>query len=294
MVITRFADNNKPKLFLYSISILIFAVLLFPNLVSADLGPKPSTTIFLTYDKEVISDNVFYAAMLVCIKADNEFQFVNKDLDSHLNIKEYNPEEDCYWQPSYLSWGGDCRKSKCEFSYMLPDRFKLAVYVPSRDNVYISDEVLRENFNSTYEANISPNGVIEIKETTSFLKSDQSKTIKSFLLALFLTLALELIVAKIYISVKKISRRLLRSVLIVNFISLAIVWSVFPILKTEILIVMAAEIFAVIFETGFIYLLNRKELNLGKAIFLSFIMNMTSFFVGGFILLFILNFIPYF
>lgn len=269
-------------------AILILAILLFslvPSLVSADIGPKPSADIHVTLNGQSIQDTTFNAKMLTCQNEEN--QFPARDVIPQLNISEYDSANNCYWRPAELAWGGNCQNGNCHFNYFLPSEFRLAVYLPSQDKVYLSAEVTRENFRSTFEANLLSDGNINLQETTPFIQSNSAKNIKTFFIALILTLILELIVALIYVSSTKISKKVLISVLIANVISLPIVWFIFPLLKIIPLAILLGEIFAFVFEGYFIHLLNKDVLTLKKSFVLSILMNLASLIIGGFIFLFL-------
>jgi len=274
----------KNKFILFIFAFLIFSIL--PNFVFADLGPKPSADIHVTLNEQSVQDATFNAKMLICINEDKEY-FPEDDLIPQLNISEYNPTNNCYWKPAEFAWGGNCKNGNCHFNYFLPSEFRLAVYLPSQDKVYLSAEVTRENFRSTFEANLLSDGSITLQETTPFVQSNSAKNIRSFFIALILTLILELLVALIYISSTKISKKVLFSVLIANIISLPIVWFVFPLLKITLLAILLGEIFAFVFEGYFLHLLNKDILPLKKSFVLSILMNLASLIIGGFIFLFL-------
>ena len=127
--------KNKPV-------ILITILLVFlpvTDLVSADIGPKPSADIHVTLNGQDVPDSSFNAKMLTCQK--EETSFYDRNLIPQLNISEYDSAGNCYWRPAEVAWGGDCKNSNCNFDYFLPSEFRLAVYLPSQDKVYLSAEV---------------------------------------------------------------------------------------------------------------------------------------------------------
>ncbi len=269
-------------------AILILAILLLslvPSLVSADIRPKASADIHVTLNGQNIPDQTFDAKMLTCQNEEN--QFPARDVIPQLNISEFDSANNCYWKPAELAWGGNCQNGNCHFNYFPTSEFRLAVYLPSQDKVYLSTEVTRENFRSTFEANLLSDGSINLQETTPFVQNNSAKNIRSFFIALILTLILELIVALIYVSSTKIYKKSLISVLIANVISLPIVWFVFPLLKIIPLAILLGEIFAFVFEGYFIHLLNKDILPLKKSFVLSILMNLASLIIGGFIFLFL-------
>jgi hypothetical protein len=248
------------------------------SIVSADMGPKPNVDIDILYGGSLVSDASFNAVMLYCINDTKDYQ--DRHLIPQLNLSEYDSVKNCYWQPAFLAWGGDCKDSKCHFSYMPPREFKLAVYIPSLNKVFVTNEVSRANYNSNYRAELSPEGSAKIYETTLLPDS-----VRLFIEALIITLVIELFTAFIFIKIAKLPKRILVSVLIANLISLPIVWFVFPLLLNILLVMLLSEIFAVVFEAYFIHYFNKKRITLKKSFILSIIMNLASFLIGGFIFL---------
>jgi hypothetical protein len=195
-----------------------------------------------------------------------------------------DPDRGCYWTVAPMAWGGNCSQSSCRFNYFLPKSFRLSVYLPSQDRIYMSDEVTRRNFRSAFEAELLNDGGMILSETTPFRQSDTASHIRTFLIALGITLLLELLVALLYCYLAKVSRTVLISVLIANLISLPIVWFVFTLLDEYFLVIFLAELFAVVFEA---YFIAWRGLTLRKAFILSILMNAASFVIGGGITLFI-------
>jgi len=259
---------------------LIFSIL--PNFVFADIGPKPTVNINVLYNGNKISDSNFSAKMLMC--TNQNWGNPQEDLIPQLNISEYDSAKNCYWKPAPLTWGGDCRESKCYFFYMPPSEFKLAVYIPSLNKVFISNEISRKNFNSYYKVILNSDGSAEIYETTAVVVIKEN--VLYFIKALIITLIVELLVSLIYISRTKLPKKILISVLIGSLITLPIVWFIFPIIKiTPLVIILLSEIFAIIFEAYFIYYLNKQVITLKKSFVLSIIMNLASLIIGVFIFL---------
>jgi len=232
-----------------------------------------------------------------CDKLQSQKGMTNLSLQSHwaqcedencVKLMQLIPDEEkgCYWAVAPMAWGGECENAHCRFSYALPSKFKLAVYLPSEEEVYLSQEISRENFRSTFEADLISGGNINIVETTPFLKGDFVRNLIPFGFALFITLILELFVAYIFLLIIRFSKQVLIHVLIANVITLPIVWFVFPLLKIEFfMILILAEIFALAFEAYFLYWRNKGKLPLGKSFLLSILMNLASLFVGWFIYL---------
>lgn len=258
------------------IGILLFSF--FPYFVSADIGPKPSVNIDVLYNGNKISDASFSAKMLDCV--DEDIGYREAGLISQLNISEYDSVNNCYWIPAYLAWGGDCRDSKCYFGYFPPSEFKFAVYVPSLDKVFITNEISRTSFDSSYEATLNSDGSANIYETTSLVKKYD---ISLFIKALIITLIIELLVALIYLSRTKLPKKILISVLVGSLITLPIVWFIFPMIKIISLVILLSGIFAIVFEAYFIHYLNKQAITLKKSFVLSIMINLASLIIGGFI-----------
>jgi hypothetical protein len=99
--------------------------------------------------------------------------------------------------------------------------------------------------------------------------------------ALAATIALELLVATIYVSAFHLSRTILGWVPLGSVLTIPVVWFVFPLLPLPAgLVVGLAEVFVVAFETGFIYLASWRTTSLKHVAALSLLMNGASFLVG--------------
>jgi len=268
--------------------LLFFAILLFaiviPCAALADLGPKPSATIYITKNGLPIQDTIFDAELLIC-----KNEVYNKKTDEitpQLDLEIYDADRDCYWTTDELIWNYGCRSGMCSFSYYVPSKFKLAVYLPSNNKTYISDVTTREAFNSFFAANLQRDGSIETAEISNapiFMKN----ITQSFIISLIITLILELVVAWLYVTRTKKSKRILIFVVLGSIISLPVVWFssfMLPAFINNLAIVLiVVELFAVFFEAWFIYICNRKYIHFKEALLLSFVMNLVSFIVGRFI-----------
>ena len=150
--------------------------------------------------------------------------------------------------------------------------------------MYISDEIKKRDFRSTIKADLLPDGSITVKEITPFFQRDSVKEAMMFLFALVITLVLELFIALLYVVYTRTTRKILGSVFIANIISLPVVWLIITSSEKGLFIIIG-EVFAVVFESFFIYFLNKEILTLRKAFLLSMLMNLTSFIVGNSILM---------
>lgn len=270
----------------FSLLLIIVALIVFlPKNAKADLGPKPTVDIDVIYNQHRIPDSNFNAQMLNCVPHDlvqRESKY-QENLIPQLKINEYDSAKNCYWLPDGMASGGQCSKSSCHFGYRPPNEFKLAVFVTSINKLFITNEVSRINFNSRYKAELSPDGSAKISETTSVLSTGK---ISSFVKAFLLTIILELLVSLIFISIKKLPKKILVYVLLANIISLPIVWFLFPLIKLPwVAIIVMSEIFAILFEAYFVYFLGKKIISLKRSAILSVLNNLVSLLIGGFIYL---------
>ena len=109
-----------------------------------------------------------------------------------------------------------------------------------------------------------------------------------FILALVITLILELIVGLIFVKYIRLKEqnKILFAIFLANLISFPIVWFVFPLIKMDsLLLIIFVELFAILFEGIFMHYSLNKEFSLKNALILSSIMNFVSFFLGSTILI---------
>lgn len=107
----------------------------------------------------------------------------------------------------------------------------------------------------------------------------------NFLLALLVTLVIETLIAALYRLIFRLPKSVLWWVPVASLLSLPVVWFVIPrlLLLPAGMIMCLYELFAVLFEAVFLYLVNRKQgLKLIHAVALSLIMNFFSFIAGWF------------
>jgi len=164
--------------------------------------------------------------------------------------------------------------------------FKFAIYIPDLNKTFVTNEISNPNFEGTYTAELSSDGTARIYNTTPVFTGYK---LKSFIKSFIITIIIELFIAFTYISKKKLSKKILIVILIANLISLPIVSFVFPLIKiTSVLVILLSEIFAILFETFFIYYFNKKiivlkkgkSITLKESFILSMIMNIASLVIG--------------
>jgi hypothetical protein len=292
------------------IKFLIFAVLvlLFSCFVCADLGPKPTVDINISYGGNDVNDvrgimldcredkdlllkgncegNSEYNSYEECIQARRQLNAQSPETIL-LNTAEYDSLKGCYWIPATLAWGG-CKDGACHFSYFPPETFKLALFVPSLNKTVITNDISRKAFNSHFTADISSEGTATIKDVTP-ISSIIAPVILPFIEALIITLILELLVALIFLSIAKISKKVMISVVIANLISLPAIWFGVSSIQGDAaaIALIIGEIAVFVFEAFLIYWMNKSLMTLKKSFLLSLIMNLASLLLGGIIILFL-------
>ncbi|MFH1173262.1 MAG: hypothetical protein V1692_01910, partial [bacterium] len=83
--------------------------------------------------------------------------------------------------------------------------------------------------------------------------------------------------------IRKISKKILISIGIINLITLPILWLAYPYLISLAGIfwsILIAEIIVVLIEGEFIHLFNRNRISIGQAFLLALITNLVSFIFG--------------
>lgn len=277
--------------------------------VSADAAP-PLADIEVAYDQQKVPDAMFYVGILTCDSGEaansDPYKYTQGPIPQ-LEIREYNPSRSCFWHPRSIR---SCANSACGFlDFPYGGEVKFAFYLPSSAKTFISEPLSAEfgdpPYYKSYQADLSPDGSMKMVETSPntthrFFRptnpqitepSDHGPTFQAqFIVALLLTVLLELLTSFGFAFVTKIPKKILLFVVIANLISVPLVWFVFPRLPLPILwILLSAEIFTVLFETSFISVLARRKITLRQSFALSLVNNLVSFFVGGYLLLLIFS-----
>ncbi|MDD5068668.1 MAG: hypothetical protein PHS53_00355 [Candidatus Pacebacteria bacterium] len=247
--------------------------------------PPGTQTVYVTYGQKAIPDQKFHEEVLLCGNFKQSYNeksyqilYFAKPIPQLLNISQFDSARKCSWEPYYPM--RLCSNSKCGMeSFGYPSEFKLAIFIPSLNKVFITNEILRSNFNADYKAELYTDGSAKLTDTTFFFERDQ---VSSFTLAFLITIALELLTTWLLISRWQKPKKILLIVLFANIISLPFVWFFFPLLASILgfMSILISEIFAVFFEAYFIYFVGRKTLTLGQSMRLSLINNLVSVIIG--------------
>lgn len=287
---------------------LFLLFLLAINFARADIGPKPTANIYVTYAGQPVQDPSFVAKMLSCYTPDYygnddpavQFNHTMNQLEGKVNsgylseLKQFDLKAaqfvikdprgiECTWIPAEFAWGGSCSNSGCDFGYYLPDQFRLAVYLPSQKRVFFTNAINRTDFNSRFEADLKPDGtgIIFRTEPNVIQKITDSSKFMTFFLSLVFTLVIEVVCALIYACIKKLDLKLAAYVAVANLISLPLFWYALPWSISNFLFLLAiGEVLVVILEALIVWKFAKGMLSFTHAIVLSLLLNALSFLFG--------------
>jgi len=270
---------NHTKAIVFS----LLALFALAAVVKADVAP-PMVTVYVTYDNHSIN-GTFYSVVLYCVNSSNVSTFGVPV--QQLNISEYDAAKGCYWEYYSHIWGGECANGTCSFEYFPFSDFKMAFYLPNLNRTFITNEINISNFTTSYNAQLYLNGSATISAVNETAPVSWDIYF-FFVMAVVLTLVIELTVAFLYLHVIKTEKKgkILLTTVLANIISVPIVWFGFVFLLSG-LGLLLGEMFAVVFEGCFIYYFNKKVITLKHAMLMSIIMNIASVVIGGLALLFL-------
>jgi hypothetical protein len=171
-----------------------------------------------------------------------------------------------------------CTQDGCKVAVHVDERY-LKLVVEFEDRTRESNVFERLDRDTRYRVLVTETGlqVTAIEETRSFIRRLWDG---GFALALPITLGVEAAVAAAYRKRAPFPRRYLLWILLASVLTLPVVWWIGLEMSDFGAGLALAEIFAVVFEAGFIYLVFRKALTFRQSAFLSLIMNAASFLVG--------------
>jgi len=250
------------KKYLFLIYIVTLSFFILPS-VLADIGPKPTMQIEVYYNGEGVNSLNAYA-----------FQDLEKNITTNeIGINGKNA----------FIYVHSCTKNICTFGGFLPER--LSVFVAYNNQSFTSNEIERTSFNSYYKLELFNDGSAKLTEITPILKRDITK---SYVIALMLTLLIELIVWLMFIKIKKLNKQIIWFALCANFLSLTLIWFLVTpdrlFLNSFFMYFLLIEVGAIIFETIFIYLFNKKSISFGLCLMINIITNVSSVIMGIFLM----------
>lgn len=245
---------------------LILIVFLFAchSFLFADAGPKPSMKFRMVY-KTTNPVKVIQGWQL-----ESRFQTFNV----YDTLQRQGPQR--------FNANQETAKS---VSYGYEDYHKIIIQFEDRTRE--SNVFENESFNSQYEITVLDDR-LEVRDVTPFMKD--SSVWSAFLKALMVTLALEIMVAFVYLKLAKKPLKILLFVILVNLITLPVFWFLFPMFLNVGWSIILGELFAFAFEAMFLLWTCKTWFKPGGAFLLSFMMNVMSLLIGGFAILLMIGF----
>lgn len=194
--------NKKVVMLMFIFIALIINI--FPNVVNADIGEKPSITIKIKNleTNKYIIDLLTYAEKTGDYYSDSNFSNYGRTVHFDKIAKERNITIDQAKQlynidyngwisantRNSLLWGTCNGNNEHEhyFNYFgVPDRYKIIIINYDTGDIKVSDEIIRKDFSSK----------VMIDYNSMSISSKSTLNIKSIVLALLITIAIELIIA---------------------------------------------------------------------------------------------------
>lgn len=238
--------------------IFIVAVLFVPELVKADLGPKP------TMKFKFVSDNEFK------ITEGQQIECEDSECKNSNPLTEAGPQ------------GFSCETNSCSsMAYGYSPYHKLSLKINGKkmeSNIFET-----KGSNPTYTVYISGDSL-----SVGSLPANKDVVVKNLLsetaTALLITLGIELIILILAIAIFKFPWKILIPFLIANVTSVPALWFFTGWFSlTTLSFVLAGEIIIVFYEALIYWLFLRKEYVYGKMFALSFALNLISFIATMFI-----------
>jgi hypothetical protein len=269
---------------LVACSIVFFAAA--APLAFADVGPKPSVDVAVRLNGAPVPDDTFVSQMLTCnppnVQAGTRCGFDGPACDRFTALAVPEPAEGCTWRlhGPPMVWGGGCKAGQCNFTYFVPERFRLAVYLASTDRLFISNPVTRTAWYSSYRLDLAEDGSARLVETTALLRRSH---LGGAVVALLLSLLIELAVGYVFVRLTHSPCRALLGVLIGNLLTVPILWFAVAVAfpgGAFLLTLALAEVAAVVVEGGIIAGLTRGQMRPAKAFAMSLLLNVISFVLG--------------
>jgi hypothetical protein len=239
---------HLPHRFLFLLAAV--AALLPLATVRADAGPKPTADFEFEYQIDPI--DIVEGQLIEC---------EDETCETGNPLEELGPQH------------FECTATSCSsIAYGYATYMKLVITFT--DRVRESNVFAKKAFNAAYKVTVSESS-LQVEEVRKGIVPGGCCS------ALAATIALELLIATVYVNAFHLSRMILGWVPLSSIFTLPVVWFVFPLLPLPAgWVVGLSEAFAVVFEAGLIYLVTRRTTSLGHVAALSLLMNGTSFLIG--------------
>lgn len=238
----------------YLKTLLFLFLFLVPSLVLADIGPKPSMGFNFEYDLSG-EISIVDGQLIEC---------EDKLCKNSSPLAEMGPQR------------FTCQQNTCSsMSYGYKPYHKIVINFTDKQRE--SNIFKHSAFNSFFNVKVTHDNLLVIDKSPITSRYRLS----GFLLAFFLTIIIELIVAFIYTRIHKTPSRLLKAVLLGNIISIPIMWFIYPLFKFIPYIYFAFEVVVITIESIIIFKMNKELISKQEAFKLGIIMNIISIIIGG-------------
>ncbi len=236
-----------------ALSALIFVLVLFGGIVSADAGPKPSVTVIV----ENIQGDVYYLDLLIPYKGDysniNEDERDDYDKDMLAVLENYS--EDGWYAalaggtnaPLFGDLTGEAAdgEARHRFSYIIPDRFKVIIVTSDLD-VRISDEIIPKSFNESIYMDYKTMALRRIDPgIMSYIKQFAGTFLPTIIIEGFLLLIFGFSLKKnwkVFILLNLLTQILLSAAMAVILINFGLMASYFVFIPAEMVIILIEAI----------------------------------------------------
>ena len=200
-----------------TVSFILFVMIImaaFPTSASADMGPKPSVVV----DFDGLSGETYYVTLLSSVESTGPFSALSFHKRDNPELDEmemfYGDEEDYpifrkfleYQDPDgyyFLQYFQNCSEThRFSWTYYPPPDFKVLLYFPDKDSFVVSGSFERYAFDSYFSATITnkvqPNSIFYDYMTVSRSYNYRGETL-SLIARIILTIALELLIALLFL-----------------------------------------------------------------------------------------------
>jgi len=246
--------KTKRKLLYIFIPTLIVSLCMPLTSTLADTGTNPTMKFELQYN--IVPVSVESAKLMFC-----------DDLDCKVSQEVLGP----FW----------CDQNSCSYRYGGKGYYKLVITYS--DKTRESNVFQKTRYNSSFTVIVNQDG-LQVTENWSGLPYEPGSQIKVFLIALAMTIPIELLVAGIFLKIRKQPYKP-AIIITANLITLPIVWFAFPFIRLDgFVVIFLGELFALLFETWYIKK-NYRDISYITSFWLSLSINLASFLIPVLLLL---------
>lgn len=277
----------KKRLFAALLALFVLVPML-AGVVSADMGPKPSTIITIPGAEE---------PMVLTLLGDKENHGPNWTVKPGEKPEDWMVKNEAqeeawyafrdYRDPDGFRFWGESWEGQVRWTYWPPETFKVAVYYPERDLLWVSEDIYtRYAFRSHYRLTLPAPGENAVSgEVDMILKKEHNvfTELGGLVFRIVLTLAVELTLAGFF---GFRSKKQLRLILLTNLVTqvglnvLLWVWYYYDGILMAMIRLFLAEIVVLIAELTVYLLKLREEESAGRTMLYTLCANALSVVLG--------------